>query len=37
MSRAEIAFVADDPGDRMFHCHILSHQMSGMMGVVRVA
>ncbi len=32
----EIAFVADNPGDWMFHCHVLEHQMSGMMGVVRV-
>jgi FtsP/CotA-like multicopper oxidase with cupredoxin domain len=35
--RAEIAFVADNPGDWMFHCHVLEHQMSGMMGIVRVA
>jgi FtsP/CotA-like multicopper oxidase with cupredoxin domain len=35
--RAEIAFVADNPGDWMFHCHILEHQAGGMMGVVRVA
>ena len=34
---ANIAFVADNPGDWMFHCHILEHQASGMMGVVRVA
>jgi FtsP/CotA-like multicopper oxidase with cupredoxin domain len=33
----EIAFVADNPGDWMFHCHILEHQASGMMAVVRVA
>ena len=33
----EIAFVADNPGDWMFHCHILEHQASGMMGVIRVA
>jgi FtsP/CotA-like multicopper oxidase with cupredoxin domain len=32
----EIAFVADNPGDWMFHCHVLEHQMAGMMGVVRV-
>ena len=25
------------PGDWMFHCHILEHQESGMMGVIRVA
>ncbi|MBI3434515.1 MAG: multicopper oxidase family protein [Proteobacteria bacterium] len=35
--RAEIAFVADNPGDWMFHCHILEHQIGGMMGVIRVA
>jgi FtsP/CotA-like multicopper oxidase with cupredoxin domain len=36
-SRAEIAFVADNPGDWMFHCHVLEHQATGMMAVVRVA
>ncbi len=35
--RVEVAFVADNPGDWMFHCHILEHQESGMMGVIRVA
>ena len=34
---AEIAFVADNPGDWMFHCHVLGHQASGMMAVFRVA
>lgn len=34
--RIEIAFVADNPGDWMFHCHILEHQAAGMMGVIRV-
>ncbi len=28
---AEIAFVADNPGRWMIHCHMLSHQASGMM------
>jgi FtsP/CotA-like multicopper oxidase with cupredoxin domain len=36
-SRAEIAFVADNPGDWMLHCHVLEHQASGMMATVRVA
>ena len=36
-SRAEIAFVADNPGDWMLHCHVLEHQASGMMAIVRVA
>lgn len=35
--RVEIALVADNPGDWMFHCHILEHQASGMVGVIRVA
>jgi FtsP/CotA-like multicopper oxidase with cupredoxin domain len=34
--RVEIAFVADNPGDWMFHCHNLEHQAGGMTGVVRV-
>ncbi len=34
---AELAFVADNPGDWMLHCHILEHQAAGMMAVVRVA
>jgi FtsP/CotA-like multicopper oxidase with cupredoxin domain len=35
--RVEIAFVADNPGMWMFHCHILEHQAAGMMGVIQVA
>ena len=34
---ADIAFVADNPGDWMFHCHILEHQAGGMMGTIRVS
>lgn len=34
---AEIAFVADNPGDWMLHCHILEHQAAGMMAAFRVA
>jgi FtsP/CotA-like multicopper oxidase with cupredoxin domain len=33
----EIAFKADNPGDWMFHCHTLEHQMAGLMGFIRVA
>ena len=33
---AEIAFVADNPGEWMFHCHVLDHQRGGMMATVRV-
>jgi FtsP/CotA-like multicopper oxidase with cupredoxin domain len=35
--RVEIAFVADNPGDWMFHCHVLEHQAAGMMTTIRVA
>lgn len=33
----EVAFVADNPGGWMFHCHILEHQEAGMSSVLRVA
>jgi FtsP/CotA-like multicopper oxidase with cupredoxin domain len=33
----EIAFVADNPGDWMLHCHVADHQMSGMMTILRIA
>jgi FtsP/CotA-like multicopper oxidase with cupredoxin domain len=32
----DIAFVADNPGEWMFHCHILDHQHAGMMATLRV-
>ena len=32
----EIAFVANNPGDWMFHCHVTDHQESGMMSIVRI-
>ncbi|MGH7004289.1 MAG: multicopper oxidase family protein, partial [Alphaproteobacteria bacterium] len=35
--RVEIAFVADNPGDWMLHCHVLEHQAGGMMSTIRVA
>jgi FtsP/CotA-like multicopper oxidase with cupredoxin domain len=35
--KVEIAFVADNPGNWMFHCHVLEHQAGGMMAVFRVA
>jgi len=34
--RAEIALVADNPGDWLFHCHILEHVVGGMLSVIRV-
>ena len=33
---AEVAFVADNPGDWLFHCHILEHHVGGMAAVIRV-
>ena len=35
--KREIAFVAHNPGDWLFHCHMLSHAASGMMTWMRVA
>ncbi len=35
--KVKIAFVADNLGDWMIHCHILEHQAGGMTGVIRVA
>src|SRR3546814_20885194 len=35
--RIRIAFVAGEPGDWMFHCHIVEHQETGMMGYLRVS
>ena len=35
--RVDIAFVADNPGDWMFHCHVVEHMEGGMMSVFRVA
>jgi FtsP/CotA-like multicopper oxidase with cupredoxin domain len=36
-AETEIAFVADNPGDWMFHCHMLAHQAAGMMTWLRVS
>lgn len=33
---AEIAFVADNPGKWLFHCHVLEHHHGGMGAVVEV-
>jgi FtsP/CotA-like multicopper oxidase with cupredoxin domain len=32
----EVAFVADNPGRWMFHCHVIEHQKTGMMGYLEV-
>jgi len=33
----DVAFIADNPGDWMLHCHVTDHQVSGLMTVLRVA
>ena len=33
----EVAFVADNPGLWMLHCHIMDHQVTGLMTVLRIA
>ena len=33
----EVAFVADNPGKWMFHCHVIEHQEAGMMSYLEVA
>jgi FtsP/CotA-like multicopper oxidase with cupredoxin domain len=35
--RVRVAFVADNPGDWMLHCHVMEHQVGGLMTVIRVA
>ena len=32
----DVAFVADNPGRWMFHCHVIEHQETGMMGYLEV-
>ena len=34
--RVEVAFVADNPGRWLFHCHVLEHHMAGMGAIVDV-
>jgi len=33
----DVAFVADNPGDWMLHCHVTDHQTSGLMTILRIA
>ncbi len=35
--RMELAFVADNPGNWLFHCHALEHHAAGLGALVRVA
>ncbi|MBK9018959.1 MAG: multicopper oxidase family protein [Sulfuritalea sp.] len=32
----DVAFIADNPGEWMYHCHILDHAAGGMMGTIVV-
>jgi FtsP/CotA-like multicopper oxidase with cupredoxin domain len=32
----EVALVADNPGDWVFHCHVIEHQKTGLSGYLRV-
>jgi len=34
--KVQLALVADNPGDWVFHCHIIEHQKTGMTSYVRV-
>ncbi len=34
--RARIAFVADNPGVWMFHCHVIDHMETGLMAAIEV-
>lgn len=35
--RAQIAFVADNPGKWMFHCHVIEHMKTGFMGYIEIS
>jgi FtsP/CotA-like multicopper oxidase with cupredoxin domain len=35
--RAKAAFVADNPGRWMYHCHVIEHMKTGLMGFIEVA
>jgi FtsP/CotA-like multicopper oxidase with cupredoxin domain len=35
--RAELQFVADNPGLWLFHCHMLEHHTAGMGGVIAIS
>ena len=34
---ADIAVLADNPGDWAFHCHVIEHQKTGLSGFIRVS
>ena len=34
--KAELVFIANNPGGWLFHCHMLEHHASGMGGVIYI-
>ena len=34
--RVRVGFVANNPGDWMLHCHVMEHQVGGLMTIIRV-
>src|SRR5690606_10258072 len=34
--RMEVAIVANNPGKWMFHCHVIEHMKTGLMGYIEV-
>ncbi|NIB39902.1 multicopper oxidase family protein [Pseudomaricurvus alkylphenolicus] len=34
--RVKIAFVADNPGRWMYHCHVIEHMKTGLMGYIEI-
>ena len=34
--RVRVAFVANNPGNWMLHCHVMEHQVDGLMTIIRV-
>ena len=35
--KANLVFIADNPGLWLFHCHMLEHHASGMAGVIEIS
>lgn len=35
--RVQIAFVADNPGRWMYHCHVIEHMKTGLMGYIEIS
>ena len=35
--RLRIRVVADNPGDWMFHCHVIEHMKTGLMGYISIS